>query len=98
MDYSQFEARACDRLAVVQIRVDTSFPRTLDIQKLCLDIEVFKEKQVRLVYCGRSSGALLQFINRADVIDVRVSTDDLLQGEPVLVELRQDKARVAARV
>jgi hypothetical protein len=58
---------------------------------------MFEEKHIRLVDGSGSSRTLLQFINSPDMIDVGVSADDLLQREPVLVELRQDLAGITTR-
>ncbi len=54
---------------------------------------MFEEKHIRLVDGSGRSGSLLQFINGADVVDVRVRANDLFQREPVLFELRDDSIR-----
>ena len=76
---SEFDSVACDGIAVLNKAVDYSGIGRGQANELCLNIQMLEQRQVGLVDGGRHTPPFLQIIDRADVIDMRVSADDLLR-------------------
>ena len=82
----KFHAMTGNRAAVVKQAIDNASPGTRHSDPLGLHIEFIKEEDIRFVNRGRRSASLLKIVNRSNVIDMRVSADNLPGRESVFLE------------
>lgn len=82
----KFHAMAGNRAAVVKQAVDNASLGARHSDPLGLHIEFIKEKDIRFVNRGRRSASLLKIVNCSNVINMRVSADNLPGRESVFLK------------
>lgn len=87
-----------DELAVFEAGVRRSDFGCRNAEPSGLNVHHLYQRQIVLVVEDGSSSELLEALGSGDVIDVSVGDDDLLYGEPVLVEDADDAGDVVAGI
>src|SRR5262252_7005960 len=78
MDDTDLESLACYSVAVLHEMIDRATPGHWHTNPLCLDVELFKQKEIGFMNGSGRLRLFLQFTNCSDVVDVCVRTYDLL--------------------
>ena len=98
VDCADLDAAARDRVSILNEMVDDSAFGRRHSDPLRLHIQLFKEQEIGLVNGRRRAGAFLQLENCADMINMRVGADDLLQRQAVLVQSSKNFLGVVSRI
>src|SRR6516165_2376781 len=98
VDDANFDALTRHGVAILHKPIDSSAFGYGYSDPLCLHIELVEQKQVRFVNGGWSAEAILQILNRSDVVDVSVCADNLLRVQVVFCKTSEDFFRIVPRI
>ena len=79
MDGADLDSLAGDCVAVLNETINGAALGHRHSDPLCLHVEFLKQQEIRFVNRSRRLHAFLQFVDRANMIDVRMRADDLLR-------------------